>query len=70
MNWYWFCTKVCEEYRRRGEKTAAMVYWSMRFWADDPDTPDARVLTTERGFDKRVGAYFQYKKETVPHCFD
>ena len=67
-NWYQFCTYRQAEYDSRGEKTAAMVYWAMRFWVELNPTEDFLDPTTDEGF-KEVGEYLSYKMETVPHAF-
>ena len=66
-SWYQFCTFRQTEYESRGMLTASQMWWAMRYWGDveDPDT-----LTTEEGFEKEVGNYWEYKLESVPHVFD
>jgi len=66
--WYEFCVHRQAEYESRGMKTAALVYWSMRFW--DKPHEDIKELTTAEGFEENVSTYWQYKLETVPHMFD
>lgn len=63
--WYEFCTYRHAEYKHRGEHTAAMVYWTMRFWAE----PDPHLdPTTDEGL-RDVREYLDYKFETVPQSF-
>lgn len=72
MAWWNFCLRMCDAYRERGEYTAAMVYWSMRFWAMvfSEDGNEALKLTTEEGFEEEIGVYFEHKLEQVPDYFD
>lgn len=66
MFWYRFCIEQKSACRRRGEKTAAMVWWAMRWW--DKIEPDQ--LITAEGFEERVSKYLDYKLATVPQEFD
>ena len=70
-DWYHFCVERFYECDSRDMKTAGQVWWSMRYWASPgEDDTTLRGLTTEEGFEKEHGSYWEYKLGSVPHMFD